>query len=82
MQGGSSLRAFSWNTILGTLSNYDDDNNNVKQQLVLQQQQQQFYSKAKKYIKHTHCLHLAKAIRGRQCGYSTWLNIKTFSKEN
>ena len=45
MQGGSSLRAFSWNTILGTLSNYDDDdNNNVKQQLVLQQQQQQqFY---------------------------------------
>ena len=39
MQGGSSLRAFSWNTILGTLGNYDDDNNNVKQQLVLQQQQ-------------------------------------------
>ena len=72
MQGGSSLRAFSWNTILGTLGNYDDENNNVKQQLVLQQQQQQqFYSKAKKYIKHTHCLHLAKAIRGRQCGYST-----------
>ena len=68
MQGGSSLRAFSWNTILETLSNYDDDNNNVKQQLVLQQQQQQqFYSKAKKYIKHTDCRHLAKAIRGRQC---------------
>ena len=66
-----ALRAFSWNTLLGTLSNHDnDDNNNVKQQLVLQQQQQQqqqqqFYSKAKKYIKHTHCLHLAKAIRGR-----------------
>ena len=70
--------------MLGTLSNYDnEDNNNVKQQLVLQQQQQQqFCSKAKKYIKHTHCLHLAKAIRGRQCGYSTWLNIKTFNKEN
>ena len=39
MQGGSSLRAFSWNTILGTLGNYDDDdNNNVKQQLEQQQQ--------------------------------------------
>ena len=27
-----------------------------------------------------HCLHLAKAIRGRQCGYPTYLNI--FYKEN
>ena len=36
--------------------------------------------KAKKYSKHTHCLHLAKAIRGRLCGYSTYL--KTCNKEN
>ena len=33
------------------------------------------------YIKHTctHCLHLAKAIRGRQCGYSIYLKI--FNRE-
>ena len=28
---------------------------------------------AKKYIKHTHCLHLAKVIPGRQCGHRTYL---------
>ena len=31
------------------------------------QLQRQLYYKAMKYIKHTHCLHLAKAIQGGQC---------------
>ena len=39
-----------------------------------------FIKKQEKHIKHTHCLYLAKAIRGRQCGYSTYLKI--FNKEN
>ena len=36
--------------------------------------------KSKDYIKHTHCAHLAIAIRGREFGYSTYL--KTIYKEN
>ena len=44
--------------------------NTVRCLVCERQQQQQLYQKAKKYIKHTHCLHLAKAIRGKQRGYS------------
>ena len=39
-----------------------------------QQQQKQLYLKAMKYIKRTHYLHLAKALRGRHYGYSTYVN--------